>query len=55
MGKVKQDKLDKEEAWKRVCRDKGWICQLCGRFPTDAGKPFGYEGGLCPDCRNPRD
>jgi hypothetical protein len=55
VGTVKDRQMEKEENWKELCRRKGWICQICGAYPTDIGKPAGYEDGLCPNCRNPKD
>jgi hypothetical protein len=55
MGKVKDEQMRKEENWKAVCQKNGWVCEICGSYPTDPEKPYGYEGGLCPDHRNPKD
>ena len=55
MGRAKDAEIEKEEKWEELCKRKGWVCQLCGEFPTDIGCPFGYERGLCPSCRNPKD
>ena len=49
MGREKREKQRKEEQWKRICEEKGWVCKTCGAFPTDPGNPSGYETGYCPD------
>jgi len=38
----------KEEAWKKLCRESGWVCKVCGATP-EVGEEF--EGELCEDCR----
>lgn len=54
MGRAKEAEIEREDNWYQLCKEKGWVC-ICGNFPTDIGDPRGYEGGLCPSCRNPKD
>ena len=49
MGSGKDREMAKDEAWERLCAEKGWQCQFCGLCP-ERGNPFGFEKGICPEC-----
>ncbi|HWP86042.1 MAG TPA: hypothetical protein VNN17_12675 [Terriglobia bacterium] len=42
-----------QESWLETCRSHGWICSVCGNFPTDLSNAPAYESGLCPRCTDP--
>lgn len=54
MGRAKDIEIQKDDNWKALCDANEWTCQVCGDYP-ERGNPAGYEGGLCPAHRNPKD
>jgi hypothetical protein len=39
---------DRETAWADLCRQRGWVCEICGAVP-ELGKKF--EDDICDECR----
>ena len=50
MEYVKDQLIEQEESWLEVCRNHGWVCEVCGDFPADRSQAPAYESGLCLRC-----
>ena len=47
---VNDQMIVQEESWLETCRSRGWVCTVCGDFPTDMSYAPAYTDGLCPRC-----
>jgi hypothetical protein len=48
MGILVMDDAKQDQVWTNLCRDRGWVCRICGAMP-ERGQQLTYD--LCDDCR----